>query len=89
MQSKVWGDAPVEDYYFYTVSDDFVGWKLLVIPLESFEVGGGSPSWLVVNEMLIQFRTGMPYGEWYIDHIGVARVPPLDLIAEGNTKFLH
>lgn len=83
------GDNPMEDYYFYTVKDEFVGWKLLVIPLGFFEVGGGSPSWSIVNEMLIQFLPGMPHGEWYIDYIGVAMSLPLDLMTEENTKFLH
>jgi len=76
------GERPLLDFFQYRVRDNFRGWKLLIIPLASFQVGGGSPSWQVINEMLIQFRGTWSSGEIYFDRISLAKELSLKLLYE-------
>jgi len=74
---------PAADNYFICLAkDDFTGWKLLAIPLQSFEAGG-SPSWQVISGVLIQFAAGWSPGEIYFDRISVVERVPLRLLYEG------
>jgi hypothetical protein len=46
----------INDYFTYQVTDNFEGWKRLIIPLTSF-IDVGSPSWANVTEIMLQFQS--------------------------------
>ena len=69
------------DFYSYGLKDSFEGWRLIIIPLKSFEAHG-SPSWSNVKETLFFFWSGWLTGAWYIDYVVVATRIPIQPLAE-------
>jgi hypothetical protein len=63
-----------DDYFSYEVEDNFEGWRLLLISLKDFEVGG-TPSWSAIKGMLVQFWDDKwsSGNELYLDQISVVK----------------
>lgn len=72
------------DYYAYAFHDNFVGWKQIVVPLDSFAVYG-SPSWSGIN--YVEFLMGDRVATYRIDGVTfgghllglVGSTPPIHL----------
>jgi len=78
---------PFGDYFSYRVTDNFYGWKQLIVPLDSF-FKGGNPSWSAIKEMLLIFRAGGSPSEIYFDQISAAERVPLQLLYAESTVIL-
>ena len=69
---RVW--APdVNNMFVYEFLDDFNGWKYLVLPLDSFRIYSGNPSWEYVSRIDLLTLGGAANlaGTWALDYIGL------------------
>jgi len=57
------------DKYLYTFTDNWTGWKRLVIAKSSFTVEAGSPSWATVYAVQIEQGTENKTATWYMDRM--------------------
>ena len=58
----------IGNYFQYHVKDDWIGWRRIIVPLNDFEVGYGSPSWLNITK--IRLFDNIDLGElYYVDRI--------------------
>ena len=82
--------ATPKDYFLYTITDNFEGWKLLAIPLEGF-VPSGNASWSLVTQVLIQFFGGnwLPGKQLYLDQISIVKQLPLQLCYQEALMILR
>ncbi len=80
-------EPAADNYFIYSITDNFTGWKHLAIPLESFDEGG-TPSWQVIKQMLIQFAPGWSPGKIYLDRISLAQKISPKLLYEGKVILL-
>ena len=50
------------NHFSYTSKDDFTGWRLIVVPLQNFEVAAGTPNWSTVKTVrILDGATGSLY----------------------------
>lgn len=57
-----------QDYYYKIIKDDFVGWKTISLPLDSFDIRG-KPSWN--NITYIEILLGERTATYYMDRISL------------------
>lgn len=66
----------------FVFKDDFAGWNLMLIPLNSFMVRRGNPSWSSVETMFFRFNLDSPYTEtFYLDRL-LLDVAPEEEVAD-------
>lgn len=59
----------ISDFFYYTIRDNFSGWKRLIIPIKMLQAEG-SPSWATVSEFMLQFNPGLQPGSMmYLDDV--------------------
>lgn len=50
------------NYFWYTSEDDYAGWRLIVVPLQNFEIAAGTPNWSTVKTVrILDGATGSLY----------------------------
>jgi len=65
---------PWKDYFNTTFTDNFSGWKRIVLLLDDFEVYG-APSWASVERIRIRSAQNDLAGTWQIDRVLVDTIP--------------
>jgi len=60
--------TPWQDYYAKSIKDDFIGWKKISLPLDSFSIHG-KPSWS--NITYIEILLGGRIATYYMDQISL------------------
>jgi len=61
--------TPFPDGAGYHFTDDFVGWRRIVCPLELFFIVAGTPDWSSVIDLVIENRTSNVTATWHTDRL--------------------